>query len=210
MGHPWQMRWRYSVRSPKITLSNGCLAFLCAYCVFDPRGTFLWFLFSVVCHEIGHLLAMRIMGIPVLGIRGTLGGLEILAPPLTYKQEIPVALSGPLMNLLLFDLTRRIYPLMSLMNGVLLLYNLLPIYPLDGGRALRAGLHCYFPLHIAERIERFCGGGVLLSILVGCLYLAFTYQCGMWPILFCAFLFYRLGETILPKEKNTLDKIKFP
>ncbi len=202
--------WRSSVRGPKIFLSNGLLAFLCTYCVFDPRHTFLPFLFSVGAHEAGHLLMMRWLQIPVLGVRGTLGGLEILTTPLSYRQEILVALPGPGVNLFLFFLTRDSYPLMALVNGILFLYNLLPIYPLDGGRILRGCLCSILLPTQAERIEHVCAAGIFFGFLMLSLYLSFTYRCGLWPILFCAFLFYRLGETILPKRKNTLDKLQFP
>ena len=198
------------MKTPKIYLSNGCLVLLCAYCIFDPRGTFLPFLFSVGAHEAGHLLMMRCLHIPVLGLRGSLGGLEILTSPLSYRQEILVALPGPGVNLLLFLLTKKSYPLIALINGVLFLYNMLPVYPLDGGRILR-GCLCSFLLPTqAERIERVCAVGIFLGFLTISLHLSFTYRCGLWPILFCAYIFYRLGETILPKRKISLDKIQLP
>ena len=198
------------MKSPKIDISNGCLAFLCAYCVFDPRGSFLLFLLSVGVHELGHLLTLRYLHVPVKSIQGTLSGFEIRTDPLSYRQEILVAASGPGMNLILCLLTKETCPIMAIINTVLLLYNLLPIYPLDGGRILRSSLFAnLIPPH-AERIEQCCSLTVFICIFLGSVYLSFTYRCGMWPILFCAFLFYRLGETILPKRKISLDKIIIP
>lgn len=198
------------MKSLKFDISNGCLVFLCAYCVFDPHGSFLPFLLSVGAHELGHLLTLRYLHVPVMCIQGTLSGLEIRTEPLTYRQEILVAASGPGINFILCLLTKEVYPIMTLINAVLFVYNLLPIYPLDGGRILRGFLFAnLIPPH-AERIEQCCSLTVFICIFLGSIYLSFTYRCGLWPILFCAFLFYRLGETILPNRKISLDKIRIP
>ncbi len=196
------------MRKIKLEISNGCLAFLCAYCVFDPYGTFLPFLLSVGAHELGHLLVLRAMGIPIEGIRAALGGTEILTKPLSYRQEILAALTGPGVNLLLLLLTADRYPVMALINGVLLMYNMIPIYPLDGGRILRGTLHLMLPLGLAGIMEKICAGVCLASMFLGAGYLCVAYRCGIWPILLCGFLFYRLAETILPIHKNILDKME--
>lgn len=201
--------WRCSVKSPKITLSVGCLAFLCAYSVFDPYHSFIPFLLSAAAHEGGHLLALRLMKQPVLGVNGSLSGWEIQTPTLSYQQELLAALPGPGVNLLFILLFSDSWPLMALINLILLAYNLLPIYPLDGGRILRSILRLLLPLSVADWIEWICGGACFLLLFSGALYLSLVLHSGLWPVLLCAFLFYRVGETILPKRKITLDKRPF-
>jgi len=122
---------------------------------------------SVVLHELGHALVARGSGIPAKGIiLLPIGGITILDeahaipdPINAWKRDIRIAVAGPLVNLFIaglsalvllaaipgFSLTMR--PLLdprALLRSVvwgnvyLGLFNLLPAYPMDGGRALRA------------------------------------------------------------------------
>ncbi len=122
---------------------------------------------SVVLHELGHALVARGSGIPAKGIiLLPIGGITILDeahaipdPLNAWKRDIRIAVAGPLVNLFIaglsalvlfaaipgFSLTAR--PLLdprALLRSIvwanlyLGLFNLLPAYPMDGGRALRA------------------------------------------------------------------------
>jgi Zn-dependent protease/CBS domain-containing protein len=122
---------------------------------------------SVVLHELGHALVARGSGIPAKGIiLLPIGGITILDeahvipdPVNGWKRDIRIAVAGPLVNLFLaglsaivllaaipgFSLTAR--PLLhstALLRSIvwanlyLGLFNLLPAYPMDGGRVLRA------------------------------------------------------------------------
>src|SRR5208283_612548 len=122
---------------------------------------------SVVLHELGHALVARGSGIPAKGIiLLPIGGITILDeahaipdPLNAWKRDIRIAVAGPLVNLFIagvsalvllaaipgFSLTAR--PLLhssALLRSIvwsnlyLGLFNLLPAYPMDGGRVLRA------------------------------------------------------------------------
>ncbi len=122
---------------------------------------------SVVVHELGHALVARGSGIPAKGIiLLPIGGITILDeanvipdPINGWIRDIRIAIAGPLVNLFIaglaavillaavpgFSLTTR--PLLhssALLRSIvwgnlyLGLFNLLPAYPMDGGRVLRA------------------------------------------------------------------------
>jgi Zn-dependent protease/CBS domain-containing protein len=122
---------------------------------------------SVVLHELGHALVARGSGIPAKGIvLLPIGGITILDeahaisdPVNAWKRDIRVAVAGPLVNLFIAGLSALIllatvpdFPLTArplLHSSALLrsivwanlylgLFNLLPAYPMDGGRILRA------------------------------------------------------------------------
>jgi Zn-dependent protease len=106
---------------------------------------------SVLLHELGHALAARRYGIRTRGITLLpIGGLaQLEGEPRTPKQELVIALAGPAVN---FVLAAGLYvivaitglPTWGLLGSLLVanlslgLFNLIPAFPMDGGRALRA------------------------------------------------------------------------
>jgi Zn-dependent protease/CBS domain-containing protein len=105
---------------------------------------------SVLAHEFGHALVARRYGVRTREIvLLPIGGVAVLADePDTPLQEMWIALAGPLTSIALcgvaFGLRAAGGPeflgLVSGVNLVLGVFNLLPAFPLDGGRVLRAGL----------------------------------------------------------------------
>ncbi len=114
----------------------------------------LLFFASVLAHELAHSLVARANGIPVDGITlFALGGVSELKRDATRPRiELAVALVGPLTSLALAALLwlawGALLPLsmpaaavafyLAYGNAALGIFNLIPGYPLDGGRALRA------------------------------------------------------------------------
>ncbi len=194
------MLWRYSVKGIKIRVSTGCLVFLCAYGIFDPYGSFGYFLLSVALHECGHFLALWALKKKVTGISGNTAGIEIHTTPLSYREEILVAGAGPAVNLILLLLSMDRWPIMALINSILLWYNLLPIYPFDGGRILRSCLRSRLSLPLCDTIEQIIGICTYSLLFMGATYLSFGLHSGIWPFLFCGFLFCRVGDVILPNK----------
>jgi Zn-dependent protease/CBS domain-containing protein len=149
---------------------------------FDAAGGAFWTLgilaslglfLSVLLHELGHAVVARRYGIPVRGIRlFVFGGVaELGGEPKQPRQEILIALGGPVVTLLLigvyelglslvvansdaaWQLSGGLLTLhggsrvaagaaalcyyLGFINTVLLVFNLIPAFPLDGGRVLR-------------------------------------------------------------------------
>ena len=106
-------------------------------------------------HELGHIMAIWLLGGAIKEIRLTAVGAElVLARPLAYWQEGLAALAGPGINLLLamagchFDLT------FSGLNLALALFNLLPVGRLDGGRAVYCTLALLAGPEAADRVGK--------------------------------------------------------
>ena len=98
-------------------------------------------------HELGHWLSARFGAVDMRLQSGWLGVGLNYSGDLMPKQEIGIALAGPAADLLWFGfcfcLGWQIFALSAL---VLAVVNLLPVLPLDGGRALAAVMGRYVPI----------------------------------------------------------------
>ncbi|HLH17162.1 MAG TPA: site-2 protease family protein [Bryobacteraceae bacterium] len=142
---------------------------------------------SVLIHEIGHTLVARRYGIRTIEIvMFPIGGVSRPERQPKPSEELWVAIAGPLVNLLIgagllawvasahgwqamerlqeptdANLAERI----GLGNLVLCVFNLLPAYPMDGGRILRSILALRLPVEEATRIA--ASAGQTLAFLMG-------------------------------------------
>jgi len=116
-------------------------------------ATTVLFFAAVVLHELAHSLVARAKGLPVQAITlFVFGGVsELTREPEDAKSEFQIAIAGPLMSLALgaacLGLSRLGSPhapviavllWLGWINLALALFNLIPGFPLDGGRVLRA------------------------------------------------------------------------
>ncbi|HEV3284359.1 MAG TPA: site-2 protease family protein [Solirubrobacteraceae bacterium] len=131
-------------------------------------GAALGYFASLILHELGHALVARRLGIPIAGIDlWFFGGLsQMRREPQTAAEEFKVAVAGPAVTFVLFALclvvgellasgshvtdvalskegfkttpALALFGWLAFINGILLLFNVVPAFPLDGGRIARA------------------------------------------------------------------------
>ena len=140
----------------------------------------------VLLHELGHAWAARRFGIRTPDITllpiGGIARLERI--PERPSEEIVVALAGPLVSAglaLVFGAASgftlppldaeiqewgQLFSKLFTINSCLLLFNMLPVFPMDGGRVLRALLALHFSYRRSTRIAATIGQGlaVVLSL----------------------------------------------
>ncbi len=121
---------------------------------------------AAVIHECFHILALMLCGNGIQRIRVGFGGAVIETALLPPFQELLCAAAGPLGSFLCLFMV-RFAPLVSLCALFQGLYNLLPIYPLDGGRIL----HCICILLAPRRSDRISHTvSILTCMIVICIF----------------------------------------
>ena len=159
-------------------------------------------LVSILLHELGHAFAGRLYGVRTREIELTgLGGVARFANslPRSVFAKTLIYLAGPAVNLVLwigFDqvamavagLGKSVafwtFQSLAFNNYWLLLFNLMPAFPLDGGRTLEAWLSAIMSTAWAIRIVAVLG----LVVALGCVGLAI--QGSIWMLLL-AFVLYQ-------------------
>jgi Zn-dependent protease/CBS domain-containing protein len=136
---------------------------------------------GVVLHELGHSVVAMRFGFPIDSITlWIFGGVARLTDqPENWLEELLIAIAGPVVSIILGvgsylalfaipveqEAIRFIVGYLALMNLVLAAFNLLPGFPMDGGRVLRALLARTRPFAQATQIA--AEVGKLFAILLG-------------------------------------------
>jgi len=181
---------------------------------------------GVLVHELAHSLIAKRNGIGInsitLLIFGGIASMEDRIPdPMV---ELPMALVGPLTSLLVGMVCSGlvyivpsviadpavagvlifVFGYLGILNIILFAFNLLPAFPMDGGRVLRAWLAKRMPLHRATRIAADIGKGFAVVFgLVGIIFLS--------PMLLLIAFFIYIGasqETTSVKYSVLLQDIR--
>ena len=169
---------------------------------------------SIALHELGHSLAAQAFGCRVRDITlMMLGGCAtLLSMPRKAWQEFLMAAAGPAVSGLLggAGLTLRylspvpmtgfaalVCLILGWWNISLMVFNLLPAFPMDGGRILRAFLQQFFMTRaratwIASRIGRFVAA--LMALSVAWSYFTRQFEAFMFIRLLIAYSIYMSAE----------------
>ena len=169
----------------------------------------------VVVHEAGHLLAAKLLRVPIVALNvhpiGTLARVrhEGAGPGKTFV----IAAAGPLANLVFWFLLGRVsvtpetvgaevLSFARTFNLTLALINLLPGLPLDGGRMLRAVVWFGTDYDLGTRIATIGGyavAGITLLVGLGALFDPGSFLRGLW-LIGLAWLIYEAGTSLLRRR----------
>ncbi|MFC4541090.1 site-2 protease family protein [Halosolutus amylolyticus] len=136
---------------------------------------------GVVLHELGHSLTAQRYGFPIDSITLWLfGGIAALSEmPEDWRKEFTIAIAGPIVSVLvgigsfaLFSVTpeslggpRFVLGYLAVLNVALAIFNMIPAFPMDGGRILRALLARGQPY--AKATQQAASIGKLFAIFMG-------------------------------------------
>ena len=186
-----------------------------------PNLLFVISLFACVAlHELGHALVALRYDVPVADITlYPIGGIARIERQPEPRQELWIAVAGPAVNVviagvlaLILAATGRLEPLnlaldvkgnwaqnVMEVNIQLALFNLIPAFPMDGGRILRSLLSMRLPMERATAIAATVGQ--TLAIIAG--FVAILK--GWWSLLFISFFIYiGAGQELLITRRDKL------
>lgn len=139
---------------------------------------------SILAHELGHAVVARRFDLHMRSITLFIfGGVaEMSEEPPSAKSEFYVAIAGPIVSIFIAvgclaigtvgghvmpDPAAAVISYLGMINGILVVFNMIPAFPLDGGRVLRSILwHVKGNLRWATRISASIGSGFGLLLIV--------------------------------------------
>lgn len=166
----------------------------------------IYFLYAitVILHEMGHAFVGRILGYKLNLIRLMPYGASLSGnnAPFKPKDEILIALAGPLTNIVVMLILSSLWwffpssysytEMFFATNLSTLLFNFLPIFPLDGGRILLGLLNCKIKRKTSYKVVKIIGfilTGGLFVIFFMSFFTKLNYTMGINAILLLVGLF---------------------
>lgn len=160
-----------------------CFAFL----ILPLKLTLAWFAAAMI-HEISHYVVLCLTKTSVYRVCIGIGGATMETEPMSSGKELLCALAGPVGGFMLLFFIRWM-PLLAICGCLQSVYNLLPVFPLDGGRALKCLLK---KTALSPKIYRFVETTVFVLLALGALYLTFQLLLGPLPLIAVAILFLKV------------------
>lgn len=145
-----------------LTVSPGFLLLAAFLYYVGGGGALTAFLSAALAHELGHLAVMCFVGANVRGVRLTPCGPVIeYSGAFTRRQEMGMIAAGPACGLVFalvcFQLGTEYFSYAGAIALLATMFNLLPVYPMDGGRLLRILLEEAMTERAAGVVMRICG-----------------------------------------------------
>lgn len=166
-----------------------CIIIAISLFLFPLRWVSGWLL-AVAAHEVSHLIALFLFQVKVNLLRFDFTGAVIETEAIPPWKEAICAFAGPAGGMILASCGNWV-PCSALCAFVHTVFNLLPVYPFDGGRILFCLLQSIMNKTNALNMCRYIGNAVIIAIALLSLYLMGYLRFGMLPVLIAAVLILR-------------------
>ena len=179
------------------------LVFLALLCLMVPLNWLFAAFLAAAFHELCHILAVQAFGGQIRDIRLGGKGAVLDAAPLSPGRALAAIMSGPAGSLSLC-LLAPLFPRLALCGIVQGLFNLLPVYPLDGGRALACLSEMLFPPELAGKICHWVKWIVCFLVFAAGFWGTFLAKLGILPLFGTLFLLSRATGGKIPCKPGHL------
>lgn len=174
--------------------------------------TIAYIFFILTLHEVSHILFAYIFHYPIECVRIYPFGLAAQIPDIGKGhviQEMIILAAGPLSHLFIPFILKifinvqwislPFYAYLCSISTAIMIFNLMPIYPMDGGRIMQSILHCIFRYQRANVITY-----IVSYVVLGCLFFSGKLQ-GISAWILVLFLGIQLGIALRDRALTTLQ-----
>jgi len=162
----------------KVKVTYPFAIMMAVFIFFDSENKLLLTVFSMLIHEMGHISALLYKNIPIQKIIIGMTGANIVYGNdrlTSYADDIFIAVMGSVFNFIAVVISLFVENIFSLdmsffigINAVLGAFNMAPIIPLDGGRAMLGIISLKAGLSEAEEIlRRMSIAEAVIGIIIG-------------------------------------------
>lgn len=198
------------VHVPEIKIGAGFILLIAFVLFFDSENMFLLAATSALIHEAAHLAAIYICSGRAERIELTLYGAYIELseyPMIPYKKEFLIAAAGPAASAAVaygFSVMGECFDnnmlfILAGINLMLAVFNLIPAYPLDGGRMLRCFLLTVSDENVANTVCNFFGIVSAGMVLIFCALFNFNVGFQLSLTVFCVFIAASVAKSLVFK-----------
>ncbi len=184
--------------------------------IVKPPGYTLPAIAAIILHEVGHLVAARVLKVPMNYMEIGIGGVSLRtrSAAISYTQELLLCVAGPLINLLSYALIRLGALHSGCSNDMLLWFadislalgilNLIPIEGFDGSRIIFCLLTQTLGPNTAYRIMHFISFLAICALWMLSIYILMRGGVSLSLFAFCVTFFLRifLGEAMVVTAKR--------
>lgn len=147
-------------------------------------------LFAALIHELSHYIALKICRIHIYSITIDHSGTFMRTGIIPPSKEFICAIAGPIGSLSLCFLS-EVIPIASFCAFIQAIYNLIPIYPFDGGRALFALLAVIAGQDKSFHIMTYFEFVFVALLVLICGWLTISFCLGVFPTILLLLLIVR-------------------
>lgn len=159
----------------QIKLNLQIFIFIIIFIITHQIEIYIYLMLFVFIHELSHMLVGILLGLKPKSLHIMPFGLSIVFEDLSSRKlveykKILVTLAGPMSNLVIILITSFLNINISLKENIIFaniliaIFNMLPIYPLDGGRIINSLLNLRFEKELCVKIVNRISNIVMIII----------------------------------------------
>lgn len=167
------------VSGMKIQVSAGAILLCAALLLFLPLQWIGAALLAVLIHESCHAIAVYLLGGSIRRIFIGCRGMVMETLPMSGVRELICVIAGPVGSIMLIAVAPRL-PRTAICGFIHGIYNLIPLFPLDGGRVIRNVFYSFLSPPLAHKVFLWSQRVVSVFILVATAIL--TLRLGVVPL----------------------------